>query len=139
MIDARVDVKPTLYNLIPTLPGLVHSPVLSQNECTRGRNLQTAFTLFTKVVTRPELTVCLKRCFVSLYVSKLGKRAKPIQFYSDCYEELVYKKSRSKNVQNSFCTPRKDSHSFIYQFLLKTPEDSFTRTSNTFLDKPYLS
>ena len=57
MIDARVDVKPTLYNLIPTLPGIAHSPVLSQNECTRGYNLQTPLILYTKVAIRPELPV----------------------------------------------------------------------------------
>ena len=43
-----------------------------------------------------------------------------MQFYPDCYKELIYKQSSTKNVQNSFCKPRKDSHSFILSVFIKS-------------------
>ena len=137
MIDAIVDVKRTFYNFIPTLPGLVHSPVLLQNECTRGWNLQTAFTLFTKGVIRPELTVCLKRCFVPLYVFKAREKGKtyPVLFR---LLRRAYLQGQ-KTYRTVFARPERiHIASFLSFYFLKT-EDSFTRASNTFLDKPYLS
>ena len=39
--------------------------------------------------------------------SKLGKRAKPIQFYSDCYEELIYKNIKVKKRTKQFLHAQK--------------------------------
>ena len=49
------------------------------------------------------------------------------------------KKQVQKTYRTVFARPERIHIASLLSFVLKAPEDSFTKTSKTFLDKPYLS